>query len=182
MKELTPKQEKFTHLFIKTGDASAAYREAYNADNMKRTTINRKATEVMQVPKVAARIRHLQKEISHSMRIDTEQVLNEFARIGFSDIRKLFDERGNLVPVKELDRDTAAAIASFKVRLNANGDQIAEVKLWPKLAALESLSKHLGLFEKDNRQKSTALAEILKEIDNGGLPAPPSSLVTAGQQ
>jgi len=51
---------------------------------------------------------------------------------------------------------------------------VTEIRLWPKVSALESLSKHLGLFERDNYQKSTGLAQILKEIDNGGLPAPES--------
>lgn len=58
--ELTPKQEKFCQLYIELGDASAAYRGAYNAEKMKIETIHRKAKECLDNGKVSARIKELQ--------------------------------------------------------------------------------------------------------------------------
>jgi phage terminase small subunit len=42
---LTQRQEKFCLAYIETGNASESYRRAYNAENMKPVTINRKAKE-----------------------------------------------------------------------------------------------------------------------------------------
>ena len=45
---LTPKQEKFCQLYIELGNASEAYRQAYNASKMKPETIKRKAQELLE--------------------------------------------------------------------------------------------------------------------------------------
>ena len=45
---LTPKQEKFCQLYIELGNASEAYRQAYNASKMKPETIKRKAKELLE--------------------------------------------------------------------------------------------------------------------------------------
>jgi len=59
---LTPKQEKFCQKYIELGNASEAYREAYNASRMKETTINRKAKELIDNGKITARTAELQAE------------------------------------------------------------------------------------------------------------------------
>ena len=41
--KLTVKQEKFALKYAECGDASKAYRHAYDAENMKPSTINEKA-------------------------------------------------------------------------------------------------------------------------------------------
>ncbi len=60
--KLTPKQTRFCQLYIETGSASEAYREAYNSRNMKPTTINRKAKELLDNGKITARVKKLQEE------------------------------------------------------------------------------------------------------------------------
>ena len=54
--KLTPKQENFCYKYIETGNASKAYRQSYDAENMKPATINRKAKELLDNGKIAARI------------------------------------------------------------------------------------------------------------------------------
>ena len=39
-----------------------------------------------------------------------------------------------------------------------------KVKLWDKNAALDKLLRHLGAFDKDNRQKDNPLADFLREF------------------
>lgn len=56
---MTPKQEAFCLAFIETGNASEAYRQAYDADGMKPATINRKAKELTDNGKIAARLAEL---------------------------------------------------------------------------------------------------------------------------
>ncbi|MGL5649240.1 MAG: terminase small subunit, partial [Clostridium sp.] len=47
MKKLTQKQENFCQKFVETGNASEAYRHAYNVSKMKPESVNRKACELM---------------------------------------------------------------------------------------------------------------------------------------
>ena len=56
---LTAKQEAFCLAYLETGNASAAYRTAYNAQNMAPATINRKAAYLIADGKIAARLAEL---------------------------------------------------------------------------------------------------------------------------
>lgn len=58
--KLTPKQEKFCQKYIELSSASEAYREVYDAENMKPETIHVKACELKSNGKVAERIKELQ--------------------------------------------------------------------------------------------------------------------------
>ncbi len=59
-RKLTIKQEKFCHEYITTGNASEAYRRAYNAEGMKPETVNRKAKVEIDKDKIRARLEALQ--------------------------------------------------------------------------------------------------------------------------
>lgn len=70
--KLTPKQESFCYKFIETGNASKAYRQSYDTKNMKPATINRKAKELLDNGKIAARISGLQArhQARHDITVD----------------------------------------------------------------------------------------------------------------
>lgn len=54
MARLQPKQEKFCQLYIELGNASEAYRQAYDASKMKPETIKRKAQELLESGTITA--------------------------------------------------------------------------------------------------------------------------------
>lgn len=56
---LTIKQEKFCMVYVETGNASEAYRQAYNAENMKEASINVNASKLLADAKIALRIKEL---------------------------------------------------------------------------------------------------------------------------
>ncbi|UPT53108.1 terminase small subunit [Synechococcus phage Yong-M3-232] len=56
---MTPKQEKFCQLYIELGNASEAYRQAYDAVRMSAASVNRKAKELLDNGKITARLREL---------------------------------------------------------------------------------------------------------------------------
>jgi phage terminase small subunit len=56
MKTLTPKQRKFTREYLATGNASEAYRRAYDAENCKPETICVEASLLLDHPMVALMI------------------------------------------------------------------------------------------------------------------------------
>ena len=57
--DLTPKQTAFCHKYIETGNASKAYRHAYNCSKSKPQTVSRKAKELLDNGKITARINEL---------------------------------------------------------------------------------------------------------------------------
>ena len=57
--KLTPKQDDFCHKFLELKSASAAYRASYNAANSKPETVHRCATDLLNNPKIAARLDEL---------------------------------------------------------------------------------------------------------------------------
>lgn len=83
--------------------------------------------------------------------IDPDRVLREAARLAYSDARELFDEQGNLRPVKEWPDALASAVASVEVvkknLTTGDGkvDDVIKVRLWDKPKNIELLFKHLGL-------------------------------------
>lgn len=71
---LTPKQEKFCQEYVQCGNASEAYRRAYNAVNMKTATINKRSGELMQNGAVAGRISEINEEIKSKAIASAEEV------------------------------------------------------------------------------------------------------------
>jgi len=70
---MTPKQETFCLAYIETGNASEAYRRAYDAENMKPETINRNAKALLDNNKIATRLDELQESHRerHDVTVDT---------------------------------------------------------------------------------------------------------------
>ncbi|WP_439293946.1 terminase small subunit [Lonepinella sp. BR2882] len=77
MTALTPKQETFCLAYIETGNASEAYRQAYNVEQMKPESVHRKAKELLDNGKVAARIEQLQADNVARHNITVDSLLDE---------------------------------------------------------------------------------------------------------
>ena len=56
---MTPKQEKFCQLYIELGNASEAYRQAYDASRMKPESVNVNASKLLADAKIALRVDEL---------------------------------------------------------------------------------------------------------------------------
>ena len=76
--DLTPKQEKFTQVYIETGNASEAYRQAYNIGKMKPDTIHTAAQQLMDNYKVLGRIKELQAEHAERHRVTLDSLTEEY--------------------------------------------------------------------------------------------------------
>ena len=75
--KLTPKQENFCLAYLETGNASEAYRRAYDAENMKPETINRNAFAVLENNKIAARLSELREPIVKAYQITVMDLVQE---------------------------------------------------------------------------------------------------------
>jgi hypothetical protein len=127
--ELTLKQDAFAMAYMETGNASEAYRRAYNAENMKQATVERSACEVFQNPKVSARVTELRAAMAKRNEITVDWVLQG---------------------LKENYQRAMHAIAV----LDSNGQATGEYTYQGSVAnrALELIGKHLGMFgDRDTR-------------------------------
>jgi phage terminase small subunit len=78
---LTLKQENFCREYIKCGNASEAYRKAYNCQNMKPESINRKAGELLDNVKITARVQELDKEKKNEAIADAQEIQETLTRL-----------------------------------------------------------------------------------------------------
>lgn len=104
---MTPKQEAFALTYVETGNASAAYRSAYNIKPMiKPETVWVKACELLKNGKVAARVAELQAPAAQKAGITLQSHLGELEAL-----RELAKQRGQF----------AAAITAEIARGKASG-------------------------------------------------------------
>lgn len=146
---LTPRQQRFVEEYLIDANATqAAIRAGYSAK-----TANEQGARLLANVSVAEAIAAAQAARSTRTEITADRVLQELARIGFSDLRGAFTETGALKSLVTLTDDTAAAISSVKVVTrrepgggeDAEVEYVTEIKLWDKNSALDKLAKHLGI-------------------------------------
>ena len=146
--KLTPKQQTFVLAYLETGNASEAYRRAYDASRMKPGTVEKRAAELLRHGGIAGRIEAEQTKIAERHNITVDRIIGEYAAIAFADAGDFFDWGPNGVRV--IDKASLApqqrrVVAEASQTVTESGGTI-RVKLHDKLTALDRLGKHLGMF------------------------------------
>lgn len=166
---LTPKQEQFCLEYLKDGNASRAYRTAYNASKMKETSITVNASKLLKDTNVALRIEQLGEKHAKKNDVTAERIIKELAGIAFFDVQNLYNTDGTLKQITELSSEVTRAIHSTKQRLEKQGPdkedwaEIKEVRTHDKLKALELLGKTLAMFtDKNEISGSLSLKEFVE--------------------
>lgn len=156
--KLTPKQEAFALKYVECGNASEAYRHAYDAENSKPEAVWVNASKVLSGAKVSLRVMELQEQHVERHEITVDRIVKELGRLAFSDLRNCLTDDGQLKNPNDWDDDTAAAIGSLEVvskpgAVDEDGNRTVEhvhkIKTWDKNSALEKLGKHFGIFLPD---------------------------------
>lgn len=147
--KLTQKQEKFCNEYLIDLNGSRAARAAGYSE----ATACSIGWENLRKPEIQQRIQELRDEMAKGLNITRERIAQEYARIAFFDIRKIFAIDGGLLPVREFGDDEAAVVAGIEVEeikeTDDSGDnfisgQIKKVKITDKRQALDSLVKLFG--------------------------------------
>jgi hypothetical protein len=82
---LTLKQQRFTlEYFRNGGNASDAYRQAYDCSNMLPSTVNRNAFDLLHNPKIAARIAYLEQQAIAASGNSPDRVISRLMRLSES--------------------------------------------------------------------------------------------------
>jgi phage terminase small subunit len=111
---LTPKQENFCLAYIETGNASEAYRRSYDASGMSDTSINRKAKELLDNGKIAARLAALRAPVVQKAQITLEKHLNDLKRL--RDMAEASEKYGPAIQA-EIARGKASGLYVEKTEL-----------------------------------------------------------------
>lgn len=164
---LTPKQQRFAEEYLIDLNATqAAIRAGYSENGAGQSAFN-----LLKKPEIQALIEKLRAKTSVKLEVTRERVINELAKIAFSDIRsvvkwgrvKIQAYDGipeavydiDLIPSDEISEDAAAAVA--EVRKTRDG---LSVKMLDKKGALDSLGKHLGLWTPSDEDEPPKRIEI----------------------
>ena len=98
--KLTIKQEKFCLKYHECGNASEAYRHAYDCSKMKPDTVNRAAAALLNNYKITTRVEELKKADEKKSEITREEILALCARVIHGE---------DIIDVKRKTSDTASA-------------------------------------------------------------------------
>lgn len=172
-KSLTMKQKRFIDEYLIDFCGAAAARRAGYSKN----TANEIAYENLMKPDILAEIQNRAKRLSDESGITVERWFREVGRIAFFDIRKVFNEDGQIMEPRDWDDDTAGAIASLEIverRTVRDEDgaivkeRVKRIKALDKKAALDMLGKYFKVLtnkveigETDKFAKAIAKADEL---------------------
>ena len=156
-RRLTVKQQAFAEHYVLHGNASEAYRRAYNT-NAKPDTVKAEAQRLLNNPHVAPTIEALLKRVAEiaeeKFDIKAEDILQEIAAVAFYNAEDFFEwgihdgkPFARLKPSADLTRTQKAAIESVQELIAKTGGRATEVQMGDKLGALKLLAQHLGLLK-----------------------------------
>jgi phage terminase small subunit len=169
-KEIPPKQKRFCDEYlIDLNGTQAAIRAGYSA-----RTAQAQSTKMLLKPLLRAYVDERIADRAQRTEITQDKVIAELALLAFGRQTSLMDWGPDGVTIKDssdLTDDIAAAVSEVSETTTKDGGTI-RVKIHDKVKALELLGRHLGIFEKDNKQRrplqtlsDDELAAKLKEIE-----------------
>ena len=127
--------------------------------------------EVLDHPRVVKIATWLGAQAVQKQVLTVERVVEEAARIVLADIRTIFDENGNILPIHEMPDDIARCVAGIDVseEYTGKGDKrevlgyTKKLKFWNKLDAIEKVAKIQGWYkEKLEVDVTDKLADALR--------------------
>lgn len=177
---LTIKQEKFCNYYIETGNASEAYRRAYNCDNMSEKAIWENASKLLNNTKVAPRVKELQDELKDISDITKERLMRELSNIAFStisDMHNTWIERKDFENLSPKQKSAIKSISTKVLKKNIGTKdnpeyadvEFVKIEMHDKLKAIEDLAKMLGYNEPEKHEhifREPMTDERAKEIMN----------------
>ncbi len=104
-------------------------------------------------------------------RVTQDDVIKKLKQIAFMDVRKAFNDRGVLLPMNEMDEDTAASLASIETFEIKDQDGVVtgltrKIRFHDQLRAVELLGRHLGMFNDKLTIKGDAESPLVMLIQS----------------
>lgn len=155
--KLSAKEELFCQYYIKTLNKAEAARKA------RYSTRSAKEIGYMLFTKVhiKERIDELRAEIREKLGIDDHSVIAELAELSFWNIKDFITKSNEIKDLSKITKEKLKPVAGIKstktvtkVGLETITSITTELKMVDKGARLIDLGRHLGIFEKDNKQQA----------------------------
>jgi len=159
---LNTRQALFVHEYLKEDNATqAAIRAGYSPKTA--YSIGSRLLKRVDV-KDALSTKALQ--IADKADVSAARVLKEYSRIAFLNPQSMYDKDGRMLSISEMPEDAARAIAGLEEEdlYEGRGEErthigrLKKIRLAPKVAALEGLARHLGMFQAENPSLQQAFA------------------------
>ncbi len=152
-KELTEKRARFIEEYLRDYNGTqAAIRAGYAPESA-----GVEACRLLKNANVRKRLEKRKKQLLDAISEDQFRTMRELSRVAHLDIRKLYDEQGQLKPVSEWDDESAAAVAGVETVRRQSPEErdeegnpvwetVMKVKTYDKVKALELIGRHQSLF------------------------------------
>ena len=168
----TPLKSILQESFVTNLLANLNQTDAYRKAGYKSKAPEVCAIQLLRNIKVIARLKYLRNELAKKTGVTAEMVIEELKRVGFSNIQDYIEEDNSVTDLSKIPRVVAAAVESVQTDIrHDSGDsdgytEKVKFKLHSKIAALDKLCLHLGLFERDNEQRTPKTLIVFQ--DAGG--------------
>jgi len=143
----TEKEERFIEAYlVNLNGAEAARKAGYTGKSPH--CIARDILIKRHIKKI---IKERLEENARKTRITAKSVLLETARISFFDPITIFDESGNMKPIRQIEEGARRVISSIEIKRDGKqrdgspSDLVTKIKFCDKNRALDLLTRHLGL-------------------------------------
>ena len=148
---LTDRQELFVSEYLLDLNASAAARRA----GFSPKTHGARAAALMRNPAVRVRINIGLRELRERLGATALNVMRDMARVAFFDARNAIDRNGKVIPLHDMDDDTAAALI-FSSRTLKGGETVMSLRQPSRMSALLALDRR---FAREEELERLAYAE-----------------------
>lgn len=158
--KLTAKEELYCQKYIKyLNKTKAALMAGYSKRSAKEI-----GYENFTKPHIQARIAEIRAEIKEELGIDDHSILTELAALGYWNIKDFVGGQNVIKDLSKMQKAKLRPVVGIKVKETfttmGKGESATtikevttELKMVDKKGSLVDLGRHLGIFEKDNKQK-----------------------------
>lgn len=116
------------------------------------------ASSLLNRPHIQAEIKRRLERVLQKVEVTIEDVVSEYARIAFVDLKDAYDDNGQLLHPKDMPENIRRAISGVDVLEEFEGtgrerEQIGftkKLRTWDKLKALEALGRYVGMLTDAN--------------------------------
>lgn len=159
--KVTAKEEIYCQKYIKyLNKKKAAVAAGYSKRSAKEI-----GYENFTKPHIQVRISEIRQEIKEELGIDDHSVLTELASLSYWNIKDFVGEKNVIKDLSKMQKDKLRPVVGIKIKetfttmgKGENATTIKEIttelKMVDKKGSLVDLGRHLGIFEKDNKQKA----------------------------
>jgi len=157
--KLNDKQRRFAEEYILDSNATqSAIRAGYS-----KRTAKSQGQRLLKHPEVSRYISDLQNEIRERNKITVDELVQRLSNIARTDIVEFYNKDGSLKSIHDIPAEHREGIEE----VTGKKKEIIGYKSSGKQGAIDKLLKHLGGYEKDNKQKDANNVVIFNIPDNG---------------